>query len=47
MYEIEDEDEGVENNIVIKNKIGNGNGNGNDKDVRSNRSVRNVEIQNI
>ena len=44
MYEIEDEDEGVENNIVIKNKIGNGNGNGNDKDVRSNRSVRNAEI---
>ena len=44
MYEIEDKDEGVENNIVIKNKIGNGNGNGNDKDVRSNRSVRNAEI---
>ena len=44
MYEIEDEDEAVENNIVIKNKIGNGNGNGNDKDVRSNRSVRNAEI---
>ena len=42
MYEIEDE--GVENNIVIKNKIGNGNENGNDKDVRSNRSVRNAEI---
>ena len=44
MYEIEDKDEGVENNIVIKNKIGNGNENGNDKDVRSNRSVRNAEI---
>jgi membrane-associated phospholipid phosphatase len=42
MYEIEDKDEGVENNIEIKNKIGNENGN--DKDVRSNRSVRNAEI---
>jgi membrane-associated phospholipid phosphatase len=40
MYEIEDKD--VENNIEIKNKIGNENGN--DKDVRSNRSVRNAEI---
>lgn len=42
MYEIEDKDEGVENNIEIKNKIGNENGN--DKDAISNRSVRNAEI---